>query len=160
MKKVFLEISQNSQENTCARVSFLIKLKTSACNFIKKETLAQVFSCEFCEISNNTLFTEHLWTTASAFRKRYSYFTQLKLESANSATITYGLKKYENISNRKKLYNVLIAVIFSYAGKDSIYHDSNTKIQLLSIFSLFHSYFKLTVESFRCINFCLANFEI
>ena len=26
VKKVFLEISQNSQENTCARVSFLIKL--------------------------------------------------------------------------------------------------------------------------------------
>ena len=33
------------------------------CNFIKKETLAQVFSCEFCEISKNTFFTEHLWTT-------------------------------------------------------------------------------------------------
>ena len=31
-----------------------------ACNFIKKETLAQVFSCEFCEISKNTFFTEHL----------------------------------------------------------------------------------------------------
>ena len=28
-KKEFLEISQNSQENTCARVSFLIKLQTS-----------------------------------------------------------------------------------------------------------------------------------
>ena len=27
---------------------------------IKKETLAQVFSCEFCEISKNTFFTEHL----------------------------------------------------------------------------------------------------
>ena len=40
-----LEISQNSQENTCAKVSFL--------NFIKKETLAQVFSCEFREISKN-----------------------------------------------------------------------------------------------------------
>ena len=26
-KKVFLEISQNSQENTCARASFLIKLQ-------------------------------------------------------------------------------------------------------------------------------------
>ena len=26
-KKVFLQISQNSQENTCARVSFLIKLQ-------------------------------------------------------------------------------------------------------------------------------------
>ena len=47
VKKVFLEISQNSQENTCARVSFLI-------NFIIKEILTQVFSCEFCEISKNT----------------------------------------------------------------------------------------------------------
>ena len=35
--------------------------RSQACNFIKKETLAQVFSCEFYEIFNNTLFTEHLW---------------------------------------------------------------------------------------------------
>ena len=27
VKKVFLEISQNAQENTCAKVSFLIKLQ-------------------------------------------------------------------------------------------------------------------------------------
>ena len=32
-----------------------------ACNFIEKETLAQVFSCEFCEISKNTFFIEQLW---------------------------------------------------------------------------------------------------
>ena len=49
---VFLEILQNSQENTYARDSFLIK----ACNFIKKESLAQVFSCKFCKISKNTFF--------------------------------------------------------------------------------------------------------
>ena len=30
----------------------------------KKETLAQVFCCEFCQISKNTFFTEQLWTTA------------------------------------------------------------------------------------------------
>ena len=53
-KKVFLEISQNSQEKTCARVSFLINSRLQACNFIKKETLAMVFSCEFCEISKST----------------------------------------------------------------------------------------------------------
>ena len=35
-----------------------------SCNFIKKR-LAQVFSCEFCEISKNTFFTEPLRTTAS-----------------------------------------------------------------------------------------------
>ena len=45
---MYLEISQNSQENTCAKISFLIKLQALACNFIKKETLAQVFSYEFC----------------------------------------------------------------------------------------------------------------
>ena len=36
-----------------------------ACNFIKKETLAQVFSCEFCQVSKNTFYTEHLCTTTS-----------------------------------------------------------------------------------------------
>ena len=30
VEKVFLEISQNSQENTCARVSFLTKLQVAA----------------------------------------------------------------------------------------------------------------------------------
>ena len=48
IKNVFLEISQNPTENTCARVSLLIKLQAEACNFIEKETLAQVFSCDFC----------------------------------------------------------------------------------------------------------------
>ena len=52
---LFLVMLQNSQESTCARVSFLIKLHEY--NFIKKETLSQVFSCEFYEISKNTLNT-------------------------------------------------------------------------------------------------------
>ena len=35
---------------------FLNKVAGDACNVIKKETLAQVFSWEFCEISENTFF--------------------------------------------------------------------------------------------------------
>ena len=35
------------------------------CNFIKKQTMAQIFSCEFFEIFKSSFFTEHLWTTAS-----------------------------------------------------------------------------------------------
>ena len=54
-KKVFLEISQNSHEKTCARDFFLIKLQTLG-NLIKKDFLAQVFSCEFCETSKTTFF--------------------------------------------------------------------------------------------------------
>ena len=60
IKKVFLKISQNSQKNICVRASFLITLQVEAFNFIKKETLEQVFSCEFCKISKNTFLTEHL----------------------------------------------------------------------------------------------------
>ena len=44
-----------------------LEILPKACNFIKKESLAQVFSCEFCEISKNILFTEHLWATASVY---------------------------------------------------------------------------------------------
>ena len=42
VEKVSFQISQNSQENICARVSFSIKLQV------------------FCKISKKTFFTEHL----------------------------------------------------------------------------------------------------
>ena len=64
VKKVSLEISQNSQVNTCARVYFLTKLQA-----IKKETLAQVFSCEFSEISKNTFSYRTPLVAASGYRK-------------------------------------------------------------------------------------------
>ena len=38
---------------------------TSACNSIKKETLAQLLFCEFCEMPINIVFTECLRVTAS-----------------------------------------------------------------------------------------------
>ena len=43
VKTLSLEIPQNVQKNTCARVSFLIKLQAEACYFIRKDILAQVF---------------------------------------------------------------------------------------------------------------------
>ena len=52
-----------SGAGTRARVSFLIKLQASSCNFIKRETLALVFSCEFCEVFQNIFITEYLRVT-------------------------------------------------------------------------------------------------
>ena len=44
VKNVFLEISQNSQENTCARVSFLIKLRASGLQlYLKRDPDTGVF---------------------------------------------------------------------------------------------------------------------
>ena len=98
-----LKISQNSPGNTCARVSFLKKgLRPytfggvsiyKACNFIKKEALAQVFYCEFCEISMNTFF----YRTPPAAGSDYLFSKLLVISSQNfscelNSQGTYSLK--------------------------------------------------------------------
>ena len=62
------------RENTYARVSFLLKLQDEGFNFKKKEALARVFSCEFCEISKNAFLTEHLQATSGKllYERKYS----------------------------------------------------------------------------------------
>ena len=84
---MILEISQKSEENTCTKVPLLIKLQASACNFILKEILAQVFSCEFCEISKKSFLTEHLWATASGKTLFYRTF--------QSVLVPLALKEYD-----------------------------------------------------------------
>ena len=60
-KKVFLKISQNSQENEniCARVSFLIKLQVRPATLLKKRLWHRCFAVNFPK------FLRHLWATAS-----------------------------------------------------------------------------------------------
>ena len=60
-------------------------------NFIKKETMAQVFSREFYEIFKSTFFTKHLLANASENRK--SYYKQFE----NECTIYNYFKKYNLI---------------------------------------------------------------
>ena len=51
-------------KHLCQSCLFSLRPATS----LKKETLAQVFSSEFWEISENTFFTEQLWMAASEER--------------------------------------------------------------------------------------------
>ena len=50
VKKVSLKIFQYSQGYICVGVSFKYSYRSSARNFIKKETAVQMLSCEFCKI--------------------------------------------------------------------------------------------------------------
>ena len=52
-------------------VTDIFTRKQRAYNFIKKETLPQVFSCEFYEIYKHILFKENLWATASGNKYRF-----------------------------------------------------------------------------------------
>ena len=60
-KRRFLETAQNSQENTCARVSFLVKFLIS---FLRKRPWRRCFLVNFVRF-----FAEHLWTTCFFSRK-------------------------------------------------------------------------------------------
>ena len=61
-KNALLKVSQYSQENTCAGVSFQENCRSS-------ETATQVFSWEYCEIFINTYFEKHLQKASSDCQK-------------------------------------------------------------------------------------------
>ena len=53
VKKYSSKFGKIHRKTLVRESTFLIKLDALACNFIKKETLAQLFYCEFSEISEN-----------------------------------------------------------------------------------------------------------
>ena len=64
----------------CLVKKLLLKISPETWNFIKKETLAQVFSSEFCKVFKNTFFYRTLLVAAS-----------VKYEYAVNARFTQGL---------------------------------------------------------------------
>ena len=99
-----------------------------ACNFIKKEALAQVLSCEFCQISKNTSFTEHLWTTASILRE------ERRLKPIEISIISKLTKKI--IKKRKMFLNFLFFTCCAhpFSFRVSLF----TKRPYVSLYSYFH----------------------
>ena len=49
LRKLFLEISQNYEENTCTRVSFLIKLQAVPATLLKKRLCHRCFPVNFAK---------------------------------------------------------------------------------------------------------------
>ena len=62
VKKMFLELLLNSQENTSTRVSFLIKLQASGVElYFKKRLWHWCFPVSFEKFVKAPFFIEHLW---------------------------------------------------------------------------------------------------
>ena len=64
-KKVFFKFSQSSQKNTCAGVTFLIKLQTGNLKLYFKRDFHTGLSCEFFQFCKNTYCEEHLQKAGS-----------------------------------------------------------------------------------------------
>ena len=56
-----------------------LSLEMTEDNTSENETLAQVFSCKFCEIFKNTFFTEHFQVNASNIRMQVVVIYKLNL---------------------------------------------------------------------------------
>ena len=72
LKKVFLKIHKKTPvpESLFNKVAVLRP---------KKDTLAKVFSCEFCEIFKNTFFTEYFRVTTSQLQSKREYIKVRRL---------------------------------------------------------------------------------
>ena len=89
--KGFLEILQSSQ----------------ACNFIKKEPLTQVFSCEFCKIFKNTFLYRTLLTVASYLSNipkvtHHEWDSRLKVANLLKASVFSEI--FQIVQNKYPLY--------------------------------------------------------
>ena len=62
----------------------------------RKETLAQLFSYEFCEISRNTFFIEHLWATRTPLVTASIVFRRHHYPKLNISNQKYFQNKNEN----------------------------------------------------------------
>ena len=79
VKKVFLEIWQNSQENTCARVSFFNKVAgLRPATLLKKRLWHRSFPVNYAKFLKIPFFIEHLWWLLLKKRKfMYCILAQL-----------------------------------------------------------------------------------
>ena len=91
---MFLEILQNSQE-----IIF----------FIKKDTLAQVFSGEFCKISKNTFFTEHLCEHASVLSLSFHEIDKNLLREVLTINATFKFSKVSFMAVSRATYCKILA---------------------------------------------------
>ena len=120
---VLRNFAKFTRKHLCQRLCFN-KLQVKVCNFIKKETVAQVFSREFCEISKNTFFHRTPPVSASELLKKccFKLFQILQIEY-----IIYKKTK-TCIANALNISLVSSAVIFLTTieyGTSSSSIDSN-----------------------------------
>ena len=82
-KRVLKNFAKFTGKRLCQGL-FLTKLHMQACNFIK--ILAQMFSCEFCEIFKNTFFyrTHQVAASFIPFLLNTSHFLDQKLILENT----------------------------------------------------------------------------
>ena len=78
MKKIFLKISQNSQENTCTRASFFKKVAgLRPATLLQKRLWYRCFPMNFEKFLRTPFFIEHLWRLLLFLYQQLSKYKKL-----------------------------------------------------------------------------------
>ena len=134
-KKMFLENSQNSQENTCARVSFLIKLQARPATLLKKRLWHRCFPVSFV----NFLRTLFLQNTSG----------RLLLKQNQVLLVSQIKESWENFSNGLECcfvdwLNYLLLVNTSYLSVQKMFMVvTNFNIECCSKSKGFHTFYSM-----------------
>ena len=87
---MFLEISQNSQGNTCARVSFLIKLPAAPATLFKKRLWHRYFPINFAKL---------LRTATDFFISASNNYDDINAQSESCLAIAYSIHCQSQLNN-------------------------------------------------------------
>ena len=139
-------------------------------NFIKKEIQAQMFFCEFCEISKNTFFIEHLqWLLLKTNKEKFlRYFKKNENTSEDDEDITitnvvtsvakditnaelsFAADEIKKSHNRPKQYTKQIpeSVKREFGRYASIFGTSSA-IKKFSLKYLKHSFIRTSVNNWK-----------
>ena len=96
-KKVFLKVSQNSQESSCAEVSF-------SCNFNKNKALELVVSYEFCEIALTSKQKRQMCANVSQ-ESVYIFWVYLNQIIRRTCLLQMLLLFYDAVEDEKYYYS-------------------------------------------------------
>ena len=95
VKKLFLEISQNSQESPCVKVSFLIKLLARSATLLKRRLWHRCFSVNFGKFLVTTFLQNTsdgcFWRRSRLIASLRDYIKRLRRNlRVNCVIISYG----------------------------------------------------------------------
>ena len=111
VKKVILKISQNSQENTCARVSFFNKVASlRPATLLKKRLWHRCFPVNFAKSLRTPFLTEHLrWLLLCS---EIYHFIKHKVSESTYENITIKLISVE-IEIRASVENAVLPITYT-----------------------------------------------
>ena len=106
-----------------------------SCNFIKRETLAQKFSCEFFKIFKNTFFIENLWMTPSILQQLLALYFAVIYRwqlSSSEKSLLEEKKSSIHVKDFTDLHFFCTYNFFHFLWQMSVYLVSYAKRKLYS----------------------------